>query len=277
VPQPLVKTDEKAEQLSRCTELQARKEWAGLIDCAKQLQKLGAGDKAGELQSKAAQEKQNANYDAAARSALRSLNLKDAQALLQRIGTESVYYQPLGDSFAQAETARADEARSKAQGFADLHDCVVLKRYLQNLSLSNAGTERVVAAAAAVKCMEKGAAQPPVAPTPRRASPGNNDGAPSGPARIVQPKTPSCDTMNIEDLMTQASNQYAAGFYRSGLKLVTTALGCKQDVRLYRTAAMYACAAHDAASAKTYFTEVPTQFQGAIIQRCQQEGIRLRD
>jgi hypothetical protein len=43
-----------------------------------------------------------------------------------------------------------------------------------------------------------------------------------------------------------------------------------------RMAAIYACAAHDAASAKLYITKIPAQFQSAVVQRCQQEGIDLR-
>jgi hypothetical protein len=37
----------------------------------------------------------------------------------------------------------------------------------------------------------------------------------------------------------------------------------------------YACAAHDAVSAKAFLGKVPPQFQMAIVQRCQQEGISL--
>jgi hypothetical protein len=33
--------------------------------------------------------------------------------------------------------------------------------------------------------------------------------------------------------------------------------------------------AHDAAAAKLYYGKVPSQFQAAIVQRCQQEGIAV--
>ena len=75
--------------------------------------------------------------------------------------------------------------------------------------------------------------------------------------------------------MTQAANQYTGGFPRAALQLVTNALACKQDVRMYRLAGFYACATHDAKTAKMYYVKVPTQYQSGIFQRCQQEGILL--
>jgi len=75
--------------------------------------------------------------------------------------------------------------------------------------------------------------------------------------------------------MTQAKGQYIAGFAKAALQLATKALTCRQDDRMYRFAATYACAAHDTVSAKAYYVKVPSQFQTAIIQRCQQEGISL--
>jgi len=81
--------------------------------------------------------------------------------------------------------------------------------------------------------------------------------------------------MNVDDVMSQAANQYAAGFAKAALQLLTKALACKQDVRMYRMAAMYACAAHEASNAKLYYAKVSPQFQPAIVQRCLQEGITL--
>jgi hypothetical protein len=75
--------------------------------------------------------------------------------------------------------------------------------------------------------------------------------------------------------MAQAINQYQAGFAKAALQLVTKALACKPDVRMYRWAATFACAAHDVAAAKQFYSKVPAQFQTAILQRCQQEGISL--
>jgi hypothetical protein len=113
---------------------------------------------------------------------------------------------------------------------------------------------------------------PPPAPagTPRAAA---GSGAPpsAGPQRPAQ-----CDDLNADDAMAQAQNQYSAGFAKAALLLATRALECRQDDRMYRLAASYACAAHDAAAAKLYYSKVPSQFQAAILQRCQQENIRLR-
>lgn len=94
----------------------------------------------------------------------------------------------------------------------------------------------------------------------------------SPPARLS-----TCDEMNVEDMLQQAANQYANGFAGSALSLVQKALTCKQDARMYRVAATYACAAHDVPTAKAMFAKVPPQFQAPIEQKCQQEGFNLRD
>lgn len=106
---------------------------------------------------------------------------------------------------------------------------------------------------------------------------GSNTDAANSPGGAASAKSSSCETMNVDDAMTQAANQYAAGFSRAALQVMAKALLCKQDVRMYRFAATYACAARDAASAKVYFAKVPPQFQPAIVQRCQQEGISLQE
>lgn len=122
---------------------------------------------------------------------------------------------------------------------------------------------------------------PPPAPagTPRAAvgSSAPPAAAGSGAPPSAGPQRPAqCDDLNVDDAMAQAQNQYSAGFAKAALQLATRALECRQDDRMYRLAASYACAAHDAAAAKLYYSKAPSQFQAAILQRCQQENIRLR-
>jgi len=85
-----------------------------------------------------------------------------------------------------------------------------------------------------------------------------------------------CATMDVDDLMTAAKNQFMAGYANAALSVMTKALQCKQSVQMYRFAATYACAAHEAATARTLFAKVPPQFQAAIEQKCVQEGIAVR-
>jgi ABC transport system ATP-binding/permease protein len=269
---------DKAQKATHCQELEAQKDWQGLRDCATQLAALGVRDRSEEFRVKAVKETANALADDKIRKAIRDSNLKEAQRLLRSMGQDSVYWAKLNEAFKASEAPIAEDNKRKAMALVALRDCPALKRFQLQLAGSGLGTPNVLTAAN-VKCVER-VATPAVDPGSRTPSGSGSDSSPGTAAQATPANknpVPTCETMNIEDLMTQASNQYAAGFSKSALKLVTTALGCKQDVRMYRTAAMYACAAHDAASAKTYFTEVPTQFQGAIIQRCQQEGIRLRD
>jgi hypothetical protein len=76
--------------------------------------------------------------------------------------------------------------------------------------------------------------------------------------------------------MEAASREYSAGFPKEALARTIEALACSPNVQLYRLAAMYACAAHDQKRAQLYVARVPVQFQGHIVQRCQQEGIDLQ-
>jgi hypothetical protein len=89
------------------------------------------------------------------------------------------------------------------------------------------------------------------------------------------PVTPRCAVLNIDDVMAQAQNQFAAGFSKAALELAVRALACSQDVRLYRMAAMFACGARDAVQAQLYFSKIPAHLQPAIAQRCLMESIVL--
>jgi hypothetical protein len=79
----------------------------------------------------------------------------------------------------------------------------------------------------------------------------------------------------VDDAMSQAVNQFSAGFSRSALSLVVRALACKQSERMYRMAVLYACTSHDVTAAKQYYGRVSPQFQPPLIQRCQQESITI--
>jgi len=50
------------------------------------------------------------------------------------------------------------------------------------------------------------------------------------------------------------------------------ALACRQNERMYRNAAVYACATHDLATAKVYYNKVSASFQPTIEQKCQEEN-----
>jgi hypothetical protein len=84
-----------------------------------------------------------------------------------------------------------------------------------------------------------------------------------------------CDQQTVDDILAQAQNQYVAGFAKAALLLIKKSLQCQQNARTYRMGAMYACAAHDVATAREMLAKVPPQFQAGIVQRCQQENITL--
>jgi hypothetical protein len=116
---------------------------------------------------------------------------------------------------------------------------------------------------------ERTAPAPAPAPAPRERT------APAPEVHYDRPPGPACDSLVIDDLISQAANQFAAGFAKSALSLVKRALECQTSVRMYRMAATYACAAHDLATAREMFEKVPVQFQSPIVQRCQLEGLDL--
>lgn len=264
VDHPPVRPNDEAEQdkvqkAARCAELEVQKDWDKLRHCASELATLGAKDKAREFRAKAVKGITSSLAADKVQQALRDGNLQEAQKQLKNIDTDSVYFTKMSDALRSAETKAIDEVRRKAQALANAHDCADLKRFLGQLSTSS--TSGVSAAAAAVKCVEQ-------------KQPADRTSDSDEPTTSKPPNT-SCEKMDAYDLWRQAANQYTAGYAKSALSLMVRALACKQDVTTYRLAATYACAAHDQESAKLYFTNVPTQFQPAIIQRCQQEGISL--
>jgi hypothetical protein len=113
-------------------------------------------------------------------------------------------------------------------------------------------------------------------PAPRPAVRDRTAPAPAPAPEVHNDRPPGfCDTVVVDDLLSQAANQFGAGFAKSALSLVKKALGCQQSERMYRLAATYACAAHDLATAREMYVKVPVQFQPSITQRCQQEGFDL--
>jgi hypothetical protein len=204
--------------------------------------------------------------------ALRDGDLKTAQALLRNIGDVSVYFASSRNAFTKAEVQASDDARRRAQSFASAHDCAALKRYVAQVIAGS--TDRVVAAVQGVTCIDKSSL---IGAVSVKTSAGDHQGSSQPPVAPTQPTVKnSCETMDVEDLLTQAANQYSAGFATAALSVVMKAFTCKQDVRMFRIAAMYACAAHEIATAKFYFDKTPPSLQSGIDQRCQQEGLELR-
>lgn len=271
-PAPTSSDDGRTARLAACAELQRAQRWKDLDGCAVELAKLGASGKAEQLRATARQELQNEQLDGQARRALRSGNLPQAQAALQQIDPGSVYLAPLRDAFAAAEQQRTDEARRHAQQLAAAHDCAGLRRLIAQLTAS--GTERAAAAAQDVTCSDDG----PADHAARASAPQEDRAAarPPGAEHASRPRKASCDSVDVGDLMTRAATQYDAGSPSAALSLARVALGCKQTDRMYWLAVMYACAAHDVASARQYFTKVPANLQAGIEHRCQQDNLDVR-
>jgi serine/threonine-protein kinase len=220
-------------------------------------------------------EVQNDRVTERVRQALRDGDLRAAQSGLRQLSPGAAYYAWLRDEVSKAETERADEARGKAHQLASAHDCAGLRRFVGELR--STGTEKVIAAAQAVSCDEPGA---PEHSAPKPAAPeriASKAGAPESAAiGVPQPRSASCESVDVEDVMTRAAIQYDAGAASSALSLARVALGCKQTDRMYWLTVMYACAAHDLASAKRYFPKVPTNLQSGIESKCQKQNLDVR-
>jgi len=260
------KSDDEKTQRLKCAQLKSDKKWQELDDCSKGLEGLGLKDEAKQLQAMAKQETKNESKADAVRKSLRDGNLKAAQATLKEIGEDSVYYVQLRDAFAKVETPVFNDFKTRAERLAAAHNCTDLNKLKQQASASS---ERVVNMVLAVKCTDKvatvdpGLARPPVGPS-------------SGSATstvVAQPKSNNaCETMDVDDAMKQAENQFGAGFAKAALALMQKALACRQNERMYRIATMYACSSHDLTSAKVYYNKVSASFQSNLEQKCQQEN-----
>jgi hypothetical protein len=90
------------------------------------------------------------------------------------------------------------------------------------------------------------------------------------------PPIDSCEGVDSNVLAQQAVKQYPDGEVKPALATVLKALACKQDDRLFRFAVLYACVAHDLATAKLYFARVTDPFKANLEQKCQQEGLDVR-
>jgi len=261
------KPDDEKTQRQRCAQLKSEKKWQELDDCSKGLEGLGLKDEASKLQAMAKQETRNEAKADTFRKALREVNLKAAQATLKEIGEDSVYYVQLRDAFTKAETPVFNDYKSKAEKLAAAHDCTGLNKLKQQAS---ATSDRVVSMVLAVKCTTDKPA--PVEPGLTRPPAGPGSGSATQTA-VTPPKGNNpCDTMDVDDAMKQAANQFGAGFAKAALQLTVKALACRQNERMYRIATMYACASHDLAAAKVYYNKVSASFQPSLEQKCQEEN-----
>ena len=283
VQQPTAKPDDRRaqetraqeqKQIATCFQAAEHNDWQELEDCSRALRALGATREAGAFHDQAMRETRNAAADADARAALRAGKLKEAQALLPKIGGSSVYFKSLVDLVQRAENAQIEDVRRRAQALVNVHGCAALENFVRSLAASDNGTERVVAAATAIKCLDKRPAAPAQPGSTRPGTGSGGDGAAGGSGAWA--RSGLCDMIDIDQLMAQATAQYTAGFPRAALELVTRALDCKQDPRILRVAVLYACVAHNAAAAKRYFSKLPPQFQSQMVDRCAQENIVLQ-
>jgi hypothetical protein len=205
------------------------------------------------------------------RAALGDGNLREAAKQLKAITPDSVYLSTATETWRAAETRAAEDAGRKAQGMASAHDCAGLRRFQAQVGATS--TPSVIAGVAAVKCVERVASTSPPEPGPARTPVGAGSDTSQGSS--TPSKSSICDTMNVDDVILRAQNQFTAGYPRSALSTLTKALTCRSDLRMLRMAALYACAAHDGEAARLYYGKVPAQFQPAVLQRCQAENVPL--
>jgi hypothetical protein len=204
-------------------------------------------------------------------AALRNGRLHEAEKLIHLIATDSVYRVALGAQLALAERPVVEETRRRAIAMAATHDCDALRRF--QAQQTTASSSDVAAAAVAVTCSEKPATVAPArveavsAARPATAAKGS----------AATPFPPPCDTTNVNDIMTRAVRAYSEGHAQQALEFIEAAFECTTDERMYRLAGMYACVAHDLPKAKLYFTKVSQAARPNLEQRCQLEGLNLRD
>ena len=263
------RANEAKAKIAACGQLEVSQKWQALRECASELSALDARSKADEFRSKAIKEMAGVLAADKVKAALVEGSLREAQKQLKQISPDSVYFTPTSDAFRAAETRAVEANRRKAVAAAAAHDCASVRWLQVQLTTSSTAAVTGAVAAVALKCVDKVASPPP--PVATQAS------AADRPAVGPSTTTNACQAMNVDDVMAQAQNEFAAGFEKAALHEANKALACKQTVQMYRLAAMYACGAHDLTTAKVYFNKVPAgQLQNAVEQKCQIEGLNLR-
>jgi serine/threonine-protein kinase len=280
VPEVAVPDDEKAQKLALCADLNVRRKWQDLADCAVGLDAVGLKDKAREFRTRATQETANEATDGKIRLAVQHGSLKEAQLLLKGMSQDSVYYMSLSNLFDKADDTNVEAAKRKVNSYLTRQDCAGLKRF-QSQQTGATGTERVVGLVngAVARCNpEKAPPEPPITRTPAGKGSANPTGTGSGSAPLSPPPPPKpgCDIPNVDEALAQAANQYNNGFASAALSVMVKVLNCKPTTHNFQLAAMYACGARDVAAAKLYLPRIPDPLKAGIEQRCQQEGLNIR-
>ena len=265
----MARANEAKAKIAACAQLEVNQKWQELRDCASELSALNAKSNADEFRSKAIKEMASVLAADKVKAAIVEGSLREAQRQLKQISADSVYFKPTSEAFRAAEASAKEDNRRKAVAAAAAHDCASVRRLQVQLTASSTAAVTGAVAAVALKCVDKVAAPPSPATTQAPAA--------DHPAAGQSSTGDACQAMNVDDVMAQAQNQYAAGFEKDALRLANRALACRQTVLIYRQAAMYACGAHDLKTAKAYFEKLPAGPQrDAVEQKCQIEGLNLR-
>jgi eukaryotic-like serine/threonine-protein kinase len=305
-----------AQLVARCAALLAQRRWRDVPACASDLDAMGMRNDAQRLQAVAALERNAEIIDRRGRQAFITRNLKEVQAALREMPAESVYFKPLKSSFDKADALNVEKAKKIIQVYTSQRDCGGLKSYLSQNVGSNGTEAVVTLFRKAVDgCTEKGqpivasgerssersseaviatptsppsggsgynadSPELPVRGDPDDAEQENHRGEGSGKGtdreKAQAAADPKCKESEIDAMLTQARGHFDAGRFDRSLALAAGVLECRQDIKVYRLAAMYACRAHDAESARKYFSKIPKDFQPAIVQTCQIENIVIQ-
>jgi serine/threonine-protein kinase len=252
-----------------CAEFEVNQKWQELQGCARELAAIAVHDQSAEakaerFRAKAVKETSNSLAAGKLKEVIAEGDFREAQIQLKSIEADSVYFAVASETFRAAEARAVDDNRRAAQALVTSHDCAGVQR-LQ--ALVNAASTAAVAntvAAEAVKCVDRRSLQASVQAV-----------ASAGSDHAHEASTSPCDTMNVDDMLAQAQNQYVTGFPKMALKLLMKASNCNQDADMYLMGGLYACAAHDAQAARQFYSKAPADSQVAIAQDCRQEGIIL--
>jgi hypothetical protein len=236
-------SDELARQTARCAELNDRRAWTALQDCATALERLGDLDNGEGLRAKAGREIGNQAKAEEVEQALRNGSLKAAETALHKIDDDSVYLTATRDAFDKTETKEMERVKLIAGRLAESHDCMSLQDYWAQLARTS--TQRVVMTARAVGCKPDSF-------------------------------TERCMAIDEDLAVKQASLKYEAGHVTEALAVIEGALECSARPRLYTLAAKYACAARDVDTAQRYWLFIPVKDRPDVAAQCQKSGRELR-
>ena len=276
---PTLPTDAEGKQIyARCIELQGKKQWVPLQNCANELVPHDAE------RGKALQDKAKAENSAEFASiklkdaAVRDRNIKAAAAELKKIPADSVYYAEAKNLYDKLDTSLSDNARGRLATLAEAHNCKRFDSMLADFKqqgISNPAGDLHCEAAVAIDHpvdhpVDHSQDHPKNPDHPKDPNAGSN-------AVVTPPPTP-CNTTALH---ASGDAEYTANNFPGAMAYFKKAYECGHETMTLGRAIQSACKAGREAEARSMFRLLSPAIQNGgtgtnLAQMCFNAGIDLK-